>query len=105
MNQLANQLMGAQLAKAVAHRSEALETLRKGTRPMGVVQYVAAAISAGIGSAVAGYAWGGKTGAVLGLAVGCSLSLGVIAAAECCQMRKRLEAAIAILLQEVKDAG
>jgi hypothetical protein len=105
MNHAANEVLGAQVATAVARRTEALEVLRRGAKPLVTVQLVATAASVGIGGAVAGHVQGGANGGLLGFALGVALSLGVGAAIECHQMRKRLEAAITLLLQEVKDVG
>lgn len=102
MGDPSKEFIGVQLAKAVAQRSAALDVLRENPRRMGFAQYVASVIGVAIPGSYFGNITGTNGGWILGAAIGCALALGIQAVGESYRLRKRVDAAITILLQDAE---
>jgi hypothetical protein len=107
MSESAKEIAEVTSAKTGARAAAMLELLSGNAKPMSVWLYTFSAVAAGIsGSIIARHFLGEHSPLIAVVALSCSaLSLAFTASVECNRLRKRLEAAVTVLLKQEEDVG
>lgn len=107
MSESAKEVADVRLAKMDPRAAAIRELLSGNANRMSVWQYLMSAAAAGISGSIIGRHFLGEHSPLIAIvAVSCcALSLAFTASLECSRLRKRLEAAVIVLLKQVEDEG
>jgi hypothetical protein len=107
MSESTKEVADVTLAKTGTRSVAILELLKGNAKPMSVFHYVFSAVAAGISGSIIGRHFLGEHSPLIAVvALSCSaLSLAFTASVECSRLRKRLDAAVTVLLKQAEDVG